>query len=107
MPPGAQQSRQRGWRSAQRASSVGGRDDARHAAAADRGDLEARLEPGRLGMRRQPDLGGAADAPPLLAADHLERVTGNKSLGRTLSELVDLKDAGHYGISNVKFCYKT
>ncbi len=35
------------------------------------------------------------------AADHLERVTGDKTLGRTLRELVDLKDAGHYGISNV------
>jgi hypothetical protein len=35
------------------------------------------------------------------AADHLERVTGNKTLGRTLRELVDLKDAGHYGVSNV------
>ena len=34
-------------------------------------------------------------------ADHLERVTGDKTLGRTLRELVDLKDAGHYGISNV------
>ncbi|MBK5222735.1 MAG: hypothetical protein JJE52_07640 [Acidimicrobiia bacterium] len=35
------------------------------------------------------------------AADHLERVTGDKVLGRTLRELVDLKDAGHYGVSNV------
>lgn len=35
------------------------------------------------------------------AADHLERVTGDKALGRTLRELVDLKDAGHYGVSNV------
>lgn len=35
------------------------------------------------------------------AADHLERVTGDKGLGRTLRELVDLKDAGHYGVSNV------
>jgi hypothetical protein len=35
------------------------------------------------------------------AADHLERVTGDTALGRTLRELVDLKDAGHYGVSNV------
>lgn len=35
------------------------------------------------------------------AADHLERVTGDKLLGRNLRELVDLKDAGHYGVSNV------
>lgn len=35
------------------------------------------------------------------AADHLERVTGDRTLARSLRELVDLKDAGHYGISNV------
>jgi len=35
------------------------------------------------------------------AADRLERVTGDKALGRTLRELVDLKDAGHYGVGNV------
>jgi hypothetical protein len=35
------------------------------------------------------------------AADHLERVTGDRALGRTLRDLIDLKDAGHYGISNV------
>jgi hypothetical protein len=35
------------------------------------------------------------------AADHLERVTGDRQLGRTLRDLIDLKDAGHYGVSNV------
>ena len=35
------------------------------------------------------------------AADYLERVTGDESLGLTLRELVDLKDAGHYGVGNV------
>ena len=53
---------------------VAGRDHARDSTAADCGDLEARLEPGRLGMRGEPCLGRAADPPPLLAADPLERV---------------------------------
>jgi hypothetical protein len=35
------------------------------------------------------------------AADHLERVTGDQALGRVLRELVDLKDAGHYGVGNL------
>lgn len=35
------------------------------------------------------------------AADHLESVTGDKSLAGMLRELVDLKDAGHYGLSDV------
>ena len=50
------------------------RDDARDAAAADGGDLEARLEARRLGVRGEPGLGSATDTPPLLAPDHLERV---------------------------------
>ncbi len=35
------------------------------------------------------------------AADHLERVTGDKKLASLLREVVDLKDTGHYGLSNV------
>lgn len=35
------------------------------------------------------------------AADHLEHVTGDTKLAALLREVVDLKDAGHYGLSNV------
>ena len=35
------------------------------------------------------------------AANHLERVTGDRAFGRTWRELIDLKDAGHYGLRNV------
>jgi hypothetical protein len=35
------------------------------------------------------------------AADHLERITGNKKLAGLLRDVVDLKDAGHYGLSDV------
>ena len=35
------------------------------------------------------------------AADHLEAVTGDKKLGTLLREVVDLKDASHYGLAGV------
>jgi hypothetical protein len=35
------------------------------------------------------------------AADHLERITGDKRLAGLLRDVLDLKDAGHYGLSNV------
>jgi hypothetical protein len=35
------------------------------------------------------------------AADHLEKVTGNRALAGLLRDIVDLKDAGHYGLSDV------
>jgi hypothetical protein len=35
------------------------------------------------------------------AAEHLEQVTGDKRLGGLLRDIIDLKDAGHYGLSNV------
>ncbi len=35
------------------------------------------------------------------AADHLEHVTGDRKLAALLREVVDLKDAGHYGLSNL------
>lgn len=36
------------------------------------------------------------------AADHLEQVTGDADLAGTLRDLVDLKDAGHYGVKDVQ-----
>lgn len=35
------------------------------------------------------------------AADHLEAATGDRSLAALLRDLVDLKDAGHYGLRDV------
>jgi hypothetical protein len=35
------------------------------------------------------------------AADHLERVTGDRKLGSLLRDVLGLKDAGQYGLSNV------
>jgi hypothetical protein len=35
------------------------------------------------------------------AADHLERITGDKRLAGLLRDVLDLKDAGHHGLSNV------
>jgi hypothetical protein len=35
------------------------------------------------------------------AAAHLEQVTGDKKLASLLRDVVDLKDAGHYGLSNI------
>jgi hypothetical protein len=35
------------------------------------------------------------------AADFLETVTGDQGLGKKLRDLVDLKDAGHYGLHDV------
>lgn len=36
------------------------------------------------------------------AADHLQQVTGDAELGRILRDLVDLKDLGHYGLTNIR-----
>ena len=36
------------------------------------------------------------------AADYLERVTGDRTLGQALRDLADYKDGAHYGLSNVK-----
>lgn len=36
------------------------------------------------------------------AADHLEQVTGDARLAATLRDLVDLKDASHYGVRDVQ-----
>jgi hypothetical protein len=35
------------------------------------------------------------------AADHLEGITGDKRLAGLLRDVLDLEDAGHYGLSNV------
>jgi hypothetical protein len=35
------------------------------------------------------------------AADHLERVTGDRALAGLLRDVVDLKDAGHYGLADL------
>lgn len=35
------------------------------------------------------------------AANHLERVTGDRKLAGLLRDLVDLKDSGHYGLTDV------
>jgi hypothetical protein len=35
------------------------------------------------------------------AADHLERVTGDKKLAALLRDVVDLKDASHYGLASL------
>jgi hypothetical protein len=35
------------------------------------------------------------------SADHLEQVTGDKKLAALLRDVIDLKDAGHCGLSNV------
>jgi hypothetical protein len=35
------------------------------------------------------------------AADHLEKVTGDAALAGLLRDVVDLKDAGHYGLSDL------
>lgn len=35
------------------------------------------------------------------AVEHLERVTDDKKLAGLLRDVVDLEDAGHYGLSNV------
>jgi len=35
------------------------------------------------------------------AIDLLQEVTGDRALARALREVLDLKDAGHYGLSNV------
>jgi hypothetical protein len=35
------------------------------------------------------------------AAEQLERITGDKQLASLLREVVDLKDAGHYGLSDI------
>lgn len=35
------------------------------------------------------------------AADYLETITGDKKLAGLLRDVVDLKDAGHYGLSNI------
>jgi hypothetical protein len=36
------------------------------------------------------------------AAELLEEVTGDKALGAALREAIDLKEEGHYGLSNVE-----
>jgi hypothetical protein len=36
------------------------------------------------------------------AADHLETVTGDRSLARHMRDLIDLKDTGHYGLEDVR-----
>lgn len=35
------------------------------------------------------------------AGEHLERITGDKQLASLLRDIVDLKDAGHYGLSDI------
>jgi hypothetical protein len=35
------------------------------------------------------------------AAEHLEQVTGEAELARVLRQVIDLKDAGHYGLADV------
>jgi hypothetical protein len=35
------------------------------------------------------------------AAEHLEQVSGDRQLAALLRDVIDLKDAGHYGLSNV------
>lgn len=37
-----------------------------------------------------------------LAADHLAKVTGDRALAALLREVVDLKDAGHYGLTDLR-----
>ena len=36
------------------------------------------------------------------AADHLEQVTNEKKLASLLRDVIDLKDGGHYGLTNVQ-----
>lgn len=36
------------------------------------------------------------------AVDHLEQVTGDADLAATLRDLIDLKDASHYGVRDVQ-----
>lgn len=36
------------------------------------------------------------------AADHLERVTGDRKLAALLRDVIDLKDAAHYGLDPVR-----
>lgn len=36
------------------------------------------------------------------AADHLEQVIGDAALGSALRELLDIKDGGHYGLTDVR-----